>query len=236
MFSLPDLTYCVPRLECGNEDFKMPSSPQTTHPLPFALLRTIGLLGGVASGKSLVSTIFADHGLGVLDADRVGHEVLRMPHVLAAARNRWGEIIISADGQIDRGRLAKMVFAADETGIRERAFLEHLTHPEIALRLMLEANQWAASGVPAVVLDAPVLLEAGWDEWCDKLVYIDAPRTIRLARALARGWKEEDFNAREDAQESLDFKRRRADVVLDNSGSTEQTRSQIERCLPTLLR
>jgi dephospho-CoA kinase len=53
---------------------------------------------------------------------------------------------------------------------------------------------------------------------------------------LARGWKEEDFNAREAAQESLDFKRRQADVVIDNSGSPEQTRTQIERCLPTLLR
>ena len=118
----------------------------------------------------------------------------------------------------------------------ERKFLEQLTHPEIARLLMQEANRMAASGVTAVVLDAAVMIEAGWDEWCDKLVYIEVPRTIRLARALARGWKEEDFTAREAAQKSLDFKRRRADVVIDNSGSTEQTRAQIERCLPTLLR
>jgi dephospho-CoA kinase len=102
--------------------------------------------------------------------------------------------------------------------------------------LRQEANQLSAAGVSAAVLDAAVMLEAGWADWCDKLVFIDAPRTIRLARALARGWKEEDFNAREDAQESLDFKRHRADVVIDNSGSTEQTRLQVERCLPTLLR
>jgi dephospho-CoA kinase len=199
-------------------------------------LRIIGILGGVASGKSLVSAIFAAHGLGVLDADRAGHEVLRLQHVLEAARNRWGGEIIGEDGQIDRGRLAKIVFQPDEIGTRERTFLTHLTHPEIALLLMQEANQMSAAGIRAVVLDAAVMLQAGWDDWCDKLVFIDVPYTIRLSRALVRGWKEEDFIAREAAQESLDFKRRRADVVIDNSGSTERTRAQIERCLPILLR
>ena len=209
---------------------------RTLAPASLAPLRVIGLLGGVASGKSLVSAIFAEHGLGVLDADRAGHEALRLPQVIAAARKRWGDEILGPDGQIDRGRLAKIVFEPGETGSREREFLEQLTHPEIARLLMQEANQMAAAGVTAVVLDAAVMIEAGWDKWCDKLVYIEVPRTIRLARALARGWKEEDFIAREAAQESLDFKRRRADVVIDNSGSTEQTRAQIERCLPILLR
>jgi dephospho-CoA kinase len=183
-----------------------------------------------------VSAIFAEHGLGILDADRAGHEVLRLPHVVEAARNRWGAVIIGPDGQIDRNRLAEIVFKRDETGERERAYLEKLTHPEIALRLMQEANQMSTVGAKAAVLDAAVMIEAGWDGWCDKLVYIEVPRTIRLARVLARGWKEEDFVAREGVQESLDFKRHRADVVIDNSGSTEQTRSQVERCLPSLLR
>jgi dephospho-CoA kinase len=199
-------------------------------------LRMIGVLGGVASGKSLVSEIFAECGLGVLDADRAGHEVLRLAHVIEAARNRWGGEVVGSDGQLDRRRIAQIVFEPGEIGTRERTFWTRLTHPEIALRLMQEANRLTADGVTAVVLDAAVMLEAGWDEWCDRLVFVEAPHTIRLARALARGWKEEDFNAREAAQESLDFKRRQADVVIDNSGSPEQTRTQIERCLPTLLR
>lgn len=198
-------------------------------------LRMIGVLGGVASGKSLVSGILAEHGLGVLDADRAGHDVLRLVHVIAAARNRWGAEVVGNDGQLDRRRIAQVVFEPGEIGTRERKFWTRLTHPEIALRLMQEANRLAAGGVTAVVLDAAVMLEAGWDDWCDRLVFVEAPRTIRLARALARGWKEEDFNAREAAQESLDFKRRQADVVIDNSGSPEQTRAQIERCLPILL-
>jgi len=206
-----------------------------SRPRPNVPLRIVGILGGVASGKSLVTAILAEHGLGVLDADQAGHEALRMPHVVAAARQRWGSDILDADGQIDRRRLAKIVFAAGEPAATERTFLEHLTHPEIGRQLIEQATQLSTCGVPAIVLDAAVMLEAGWDDWCDKLVFVEAPRKIRLARALTRGWKEEDFVAREAAQESLDSKRRRADVVIDNSGSTEQIRAQIERCLPTLL-
>jgi dephospho-CoA kinase len=205
-------------------------------PASLAPLRVIGLLGGVASGKSLAAAIFAEHGLGVLDADRAGHEALRLPNIVEAARRRWGDEILGADGQIERRRLAKIVFEPGEKGECERKYLEQLTHPEIARLLVEEANRMAASGVKAVVLDAAVMTEAGWDKWCDKLVYIESPRTIRLARALARGWKEEDFAAREAAQKSLDLKRRRADVTIENSGSTEHTRAQIERSLPILLR
>jgi dephospho-CoA kinase len=205
-------------------------------PSAFCSLRVIGLLGGVASGKSLVARIFAEHGLGILDADRAGHDALRLPHVIAAAQQRWGDGILSPDGAIDRGRLAEFVFRSNDPGLQDRQFLEHLTHPEIARLLAREADGMATAGVKVVVLDAAVMAEAGWIDWCDKLVFVEAPRTIRLARALARGWKEEGFIAREAAQESLDFKRRRADVVIDNSGSTEQTRAQIERCLPILLR
>jgi dephospho-CoA kinase len=196
----------------------------------------IGILGGVASGKSTVTEILAEHGLGILDGDRAGHETLRLAHVIKAARNRWGNQVLAPNGQIDRSRLAQIVFAPGEEAERERKYLEGLTHPEIALRLMLEANRMTAAGVPAVVLDAAVMIEAGWDVWCDKLVFVEVPRTIRLERALARGWKEADFIAREGIQETLDFKRRRADVVIDNSGSTEHTRAQVERFLPSLLR
>jgi len=74
-----------------------------------------------------------------------------------------------------------------------------------------------------------LLLEAGWKTLCDRLVFIDAPLPTRLARALARGWSEEQFSARQGAQESLQIKRRLSDVVIDNSGSEEQTRAQLQR-------
>jgi dephospho-CoA kinase len=192
-------------------------------------MHLIGILGGVASGKSLVARQLARLGAGVLDADRAGHEVLRLPQIEAAVRQRWGAEVFGPHGRIDRHRLARIVFADPPDGPRQRRYLEELTHPEIGRLLSRQAEALAGSGTAAAVLDAPLLLEADWDRLCDRLVFVDAPRQTRLSRALARGWSKEDFAVREEAQESLDFKRERADVVVDNSGSPEQTQAQVER-------
>lgn len=192
-------------------------------------MKVIGILGGVASGKSLAARELARLGAGLLDADRAAHEVLRMPEIEAAARERWGGEIFAPQGGIDRARLARIVFADPPDGPRERKYLEQLTHPEIGRLLAREAERLEAAGRTVAVLDAALLLESGWDKLCDMLVFVEAPRGLRLARALERGWSEPDFAAREDAQESLGAKRESADVVLDNSGSPEQTRAQVER-------
>jgi len=192
-------------------------------------MHIIGILGGVASGKSLVARQLAELGAGVLDADGAGHEVLRLPKVETAARERWGPAVFDAEGHVDRARLAKIVFADSPEGPKEREYLERLTHREIAGLLEQQAKILAASGTPVAVLDAPLLLEAGWDKLCRTLIFVDAPRPVRLARAKSRGWTGEDFAAREGVQESLDSKRSRADVEVDNSGSPERTQAQIER-------
>lgn len=191
-------------------------------------MKVIGLLGGVASGKSLVARQLAEMGAGILDADRAAHEVLRMPEVIEAATTRWGERILGPDRQIDRARLAKIVFAAPPAGPSEREFLEQLTHPRVGQLLEREAERMSEAGCPAAVLDAPLLLEANWDKLCDTLIFVDAPRRLRLARAMTRGWSEKEFAEREGVQESLDSKRRRADLVVDNSGPPEHTRAQLE--------
>jgi dephospho-CoA kinase len=192
----------------------------------------LGLLGGVASGKSTVAQHFAALGATVLDADRAGHEVLQMPSVLAAARDRWGEGIfsISPAGQIDRSKLAKIVFAPPPDGPRERAYLESLTHEEIGRKLLAQAEAAQTKSTTKycwAILDAPLLLEAGWDKLCKRLVFVEVPREERLRRAVARGWSEADFAARQAAQESLDFKRQRAADIIDNSGSAEHTYGQV---------
>ncbi len=190
-------------------------------------MKILGLLGGVASGKSLVSRQLAERGALVLDADRAGHEALRLPRTEKAARQRWGDAVFGSDGHIDRSRLAKIVFAPLPDGPRERRFLEELTHPEIGRRLAAQAEVMPADS-PLAVLDAALILEAGWDRLCDYFAFIDVPREMRLARALQRGWTEGDFAAREAAQESLDSKRTRADFIIDNSGSAEHTQVQVQ--------
>lgn len=187
--------------------------------------QVIGIVGGVASGKSFVAKMFHKLGAGLLDADAAGHEVLRLEEVKAAARARWGEEVFGSGGEIDRKRMAALVFAPGGEG--ELAYLESLTHPLIAKLLEQQLYVLNRSGVPVAILDAPVLLKAGWDRFCDRIVYVDSPRELRLARAATRGWSQAEFARREAAQESLDAKRSLADVVIDNSGSAESTEAQV---------
>ena len=144
-------------------------------------MRIVGLLGGVASGKSTVARQLARLGAGVLDADRAGHEVLRLPHIdrgRAAALGRGG---LRAGRAGRSARLGRIVFAAPPAGPPERAYLEQLTHPEIARLLQQEAAGLEAAGVQVAVLDAPLILEAGWDRLCEGWCLSTAPREARLA-------------------------------------------------------
>ncbi len=191
-------------------------------------MKILGLIGGVASGKSTVAKMFGELGAGWLDADRAGHEVLKLPHVRAAVGGRWGSAVIGADGEVDRKALAKIVFAPPPDGPRELAELERLTHPEIRRRIEAETQQLAAQGFPAAILDAPVLLKAGWEKFCDALIFVDTPLEQRKARAKVRGWSDAELARREAAQEPIAEKRRRADFTLDNSGDLGYTFQQVE--------
>ncbi len=110
------------------------------------MMKIIGLLGGVASGKSTVAEMFQKLGAVVLDADRAGHKVLRLPAVRAAIGGRWGKDVIGTDGEIDRRALGKIVFAPPPDGPRELAELERITHPEIRERLKAQVEELARHG------------------------------------------------------------------------------------------
>lgn len=195
----------------------------------------IGLIGGVASGKSLVAKLFVELGAGWLDADQAGHEVLGQQEVKDAIRERFGDGAFGADGQVSRPAVGKQVFGDSPQAAANRRFLEGLTHPRIGELLGRRAAEAEQSGKKLIVLDAPLLVEAGWDEFCDKTVFVEAPYEVRLKRARDRGWSDAEFAAREAAQKSLDEKRQRADVVLDNSGTAEATRAQVERLWQSLV-
>lgn len=195
----------------------------------------IGVVGGIGSGKSLVSQQLEELGAEVLQADRLGHDVLREPAVRDALRGRWGETVLDAEGEIDRKKVAGIVFAAPPAGPEELAFLEQVTHPRIAARMRQTIAQAVRPAGPAMlVLDAALLLEAGWDMLCDKLLFVDAPRTVRLDRAGRRGWTQAEFDAREAAQMPLADKRARADFVIDNASTPEHTRRQLNRIWQSL--
>jgi dephospho-CoA kinase len=193
-------------------------------------MKTIGLVGGVASGKSQVAHLLVDQSAGLLDADRVGHAVLAEDReVHDALRRRWGNEVFASDRSVDRAAIARRVFAEGDSADADRQFLEDLLHPRIRRRLESQAREFANAGKRAVVLDAPLLLEAGWDSICNVVLFIDASRDIRLERARRRGWSEAQFDKREAAQWPIDKKREAADIVISNDGSEDELRSRVQQ-------
>jgi len=184
----------------------------------------VGIIGGIGSGKSLVAEAFVAHGGHVIAADRLGHEALRQPDIQAQIVARWGKQVLDAGGAIDRRRLAAIVFA----DTAERHALEAMTHPYIGRRLREEiAKARARPEVRLIVLDAAVMLEAGWQDVCAHRVFVDTPREVRAQRLQQRGWSAQELENREKAQLPVDEKRRYADAVVDNSGTPDSVAAQV---------
>ncbi len=189
----------------------------------------IGVIGGPGSGKSSVAAEFAKHGGRVISGDRLGHEALRQPEMRQAMVRHFGPEVVGAAGEIDRLKLGAKVFADPA----ERRALEALVQPWIERRIREEiAKASADTQVRFIVLDAAIMLEAGWNKVCDVLVYVHAPREVRLRRlAEQRGWTAKEVEARENAQWTLTEKVTRAESALDNSGSLELMARQVEDLL-----
>ena len=176
----------------------------------------VGLIGAIGAGKTTLAAAFGARGADVINADALGHEALERPDVRQKLIARWGERIVRPDGRLDRRVIGGIVFAESA----ERTALEQLVFPYIRERALEEiAKAQADPAARLVVLDAAVLLEAGWNTACDRIVYVDAPRDERLARLAARGgWTAADLTAREAAQWPAAEKRRHADAVVVNDG------------------
>jgi dephospho-CoA kinase len=191
---------------------------------------TIGLIGGVASGKSAVAAELARRGAVVFDADKIGHAVLQRPAVRDELVARWGAEILDGAGGVSRPAVAKLVFGDSTEAKTNRKHLEELLHPLIRAQIEAEIRQLSDADVPAVVIDAPLLIESGWNEVCQAVIFVDAPREQRLARAEQnRGWSPEEFARREAAQMPIDQKKGWSTHCISNSGSLSELDREVER-------
>jgi dephospho-CoA kinase len=187
----------------------------------------LGLVGGIGAGKSTVAAALARHGGRIVAGDPLGHEALEQPDILARVTEIWGDRgILTPEGKVDRKKFGRIVFPSPV----ERSRLEHLVHPYIEKRIREEIDKATADpAVKFVVLDAAIMLEAGWDGVVNKLIFVDAPRSVRLERVQQqRRWTEQDLANREAVQMPADKKKERADVVVDNGGSAEATVAQVD--------
>lgn len=193
----------------------------------------IGLTGGIGSGKSTVADLLADHGMVVVDADRVARQVVEPGRgALRRIAERFGDDVVRADGTLDRTGLAAIVFNDD----RARADLEAITHPAIhheIMRLECEAREDDPDAI--VVVDHPLLVETGQADTFDAVVVVSADRSTRLARlAEHRGVNRDDARARMASQADDDARRAVATWVIDNSDGMPALRTQVEEVVSTI--
>jgi dephospho-CoA kinase len=184
----------------------------------------VGLTGGIGSGKSTVSRMLAERGAVVVDSDVLAREVVAPGTPgLAAVLEVFGEGVVTADGELDRAALSRIVFADSEA----RRRLEAITHPLVRARArQIEA---AAPDGSVVVHDIPLLVETGQQDKFDAVVVVDAEVETQLRRlAESREMGPDDARGRISAQASREQRRAAADYVIVNDGSVEDLRRQVD--------
>jgi len=196
---------------------------------PHGRIPVVGIIGGIGSGKSDVARWVEVHAnVHVVDADRLGHEALRASDVKASLRQAFGEDIFDAQGEVQRGALARRVFGETEAHRAARYTLEQIVHPEIERRIVDEIRRATDADCEAVLLDAAVLLEAGWQRRCNAVAFIETPDDVRLERVGQRsGWTAEELHRREASQLSLSDKRKQSDAVVSNAGELADAGKQL---------
>lgn len=183
----------------------------------------VGITGGIGSGKSAVTRYLDAKGIQIVDADLIAREVVEVgSDALKAIAKHFGDAVIHADGRLDRGALRQIVFSRPD----ERQWLEALTHPLIGASI--HARLETASS-PYVVLSSPLLLEGSQKDAVEHIVVVDVPESVQLSRTVSRDNNTEELvraimSAQMARQMRLDY----ADEVIDNSGSLETLKVQVD--------
>lgn len=193
----------------------------------------IGIAGGIGSGKSFVAGLFGEFGCVVISSDDQVRDAYRDPRVLATLADWWGEDVMTTAGEVNKRVVAQKVFGQPA----ERERLERLLHPMVnAARERVMSTAANDIAVPAFVWDTPLLFETGLHEKCDAVVFVDAPRPLRLIRVQAsRGWDAKELARRENSQLPLDTKKNLSQYVLENTADADVVRGQVRAVLSRIL-
>ncbi|KAK3155079.1 hypothetical protein QOZ80_2BG0198580 [Eleusine coracana subsp. coracana] len=192
-------------------------------------MRLVGLTGGIASGKSTVSNLFKDAGVPVVDADIVARDVVRKgTGGWRKIIKTFGNDILLESGEIDRARLGQIVFSDPE----KRRLLNRLLAPHISSAIFWETAKLWMKGSKVIVLDIPLLFETKMDRWTHPVIVVWVDPQTQIERLMSRdGCSEEQAHNRINAQLALDWKKSEADIVINNSGSLDDTKEQFQEVL-----
>ncbi|KAI3961226.1 hypothetical protein MKX01_035812 [Papaver californicum] len=198
-------------------------------------MRIVGLTGGISSGKSTISNLFKSHGVRVVDADLIARDVLKKgtggwKKVVAAFGH---EILLDNTGEVNRPLLGQIVFSDPS----KRQLLNRLLAPYISKGILLEVLKLWIKGYSVIILDIPLLFEAKLDKWTKPIIVVWVNSETQLQRLVARDEiSEEQARNRINAQMELDWKREKADIVIDNSGSLVETKVEFEKVLSQVMK
>ncbi len=188
---------------------------------------TIGIVGGIGSGKSTVATALDELGCVIACADANVKKILATKEIQEELVAWWGNAVLDADGELNTKAIADLVFNNE----KERGRLEQLLHP-LARNMQEAAFEKADQHTKACVIDAPLLLETSLAELCDFIIFVEVSTEIRQNRVIAsRGWTAEELERRESTQLPLDIKRKRADYIVMNEGDLDNVKHQVEQIL-----
>ena len=194
------------------------------------MTKVLGLTGGIASGKSTVSEYFRTFGIPIIDADKVAHDVMRAGQpVVREIAETFGEEVIFPNGEIDREKLGQIVFKDSD----KRKQLDNLVRAEIrdeierGIKILVDENK------PLIILDIPLLFEANYEKMVDEVMVVYVDTTTQKERLLNRNkdLTSEDADNRIQSQMPLKDKAEKADVVIDNNGTIDASRKQVEKWL-----
>lgn len=189
----------------------------------------IGLTGSIASGKSTVSKMLKKKGFPIVDADEIARFVVEPgSSVLQEISHVFGQGILREDGSLNREKLGERIFA----NVEERQKLNGIIHPAIRQEMLRQKEQWISTGSNTVIMDIPLLFESKLQSFVDKIIVVSVTPEIQKERLIARNvLSEEEADARIRSQLPIEEKELRADAVLRNNGSVEETESQLTEVL-----
>ena len=197
-------------------------------------MKIIGLTGGIASGKSTVSSFLREKGYEVVDADKIAWELTEPDAPLwQAYKERYGERVLEEDRSLNRRAVAEIVFQNPA----EKSWMDSTAHPLIKKAVENKLKCLEQAGCPVVFLDVPLLYEAGWETLTELVWVVYARRRQQLRRLCRRsGFTASEAERRIDAQMSMEAKRQRGDIVIDNNASREDLQRQLKKLLSDLQR
>jgi dephospho-CoA kinase len=189
----------------------------------------IGLTGSIASGKSTVSNMLKEKGYPIVDADKIARQVVEPgTPVIKEIAEHFGDEVLNEDGSLNREKLGERIFKNEE----ERKKLNSIIHPAIRNEMIRQKEQWISKGAGTVILDIPLLFESKLQSFVEKIIVVSVTPEIQKQRLIARNeLNEQEAADRINSQLLMVEKEAGADAVIDNNGTIEETKMQVETLL-----